>query len=93
MLAAACNGLCGTISSPMPGAALHFRKTTNREDKALARCNPRKRRLDNLDRGRQYLFAFSICTLNINSLGAHFEDMKTDKILTDIPLYAFKRPG
>ena len=42
-----------------------------------------KRRLDNLDRGRQYLFAFSICTLNINSLGAHFKDMKADKILTD----------
>ena len=42
-----------------------------------------KRRLDDLDRQRQLSFKFSICTLNINSLVAHFEVMKADDILTE----------
>ena len=41
-----------------------------------------KRRLDDLDRNRQFGSSFSVCTLNVNSLGAHFEDLKMDRIIT-----------
>ena len=41
-----------------------------------------KRRLDDLDRNRQFGSSFSVCTLNVNSLGAHFEDLKMDSIIT-----------
>ena len=49
-----------------------------------------KRRLDDLDRKRQSLSSFSICTLNVNSLGAHFDNLRMDRTLTKNTVLCFQ---
>ena len=49
-----------------------------------------KDRLDQLDRERILCPTFSICSLNINSLDAHYEDILVDKIVINSTILCFQ---